>query len=329
MPKTVLQCQNLTIGYPQRAVYQDLTLSFFAGELVCLLGPNGAGKSTLMRTLAGMQAPLAGHVCLLGDDIQQLDVRDIAQRLSIVLTERLTPAFMTGYELVALGRHPHTDWTGAFTRTDHEMVHWAVAAIGAQDLARRPLHQLSDGERQKLMIARALAQDPQALLLDEPTAFLDLPRRVEAMHLLRQLAHQHQRCILLSTHDLDLALHYADRICLMPKGGTLQLGAPEDLVLNGAFAQAFASDEVYFDSQMGAFRSHQQYERQIELVGLGLRAQWTQRALERAGYQIGSQASLAVHVTSTEWQVQPASGDETQVAQSIYTLLELLDTLQL
>ncbi|MEO0562833.1 MAG: ABC transporter ATP-binding protein, partial [Chloroflexota bacterium] len=229
---TVLETHNLSVGYPAHTVASELSLSLASGELVCLLGPNGAGKSTLMRTVAGMQPILAGRVTIGPDDLARLSPRERAARLSVVLTERPNLGLLNGYALVALGRHPYTDWTGRLSPHDEAVVRWAVEAVDATDLADRPMTKLSDGQRQKLMIARALAQESEVMLLDEPTAFLDLPRRAEVMGLLRNLAAQTGRAILLSTHDLDLALRTADKLWLMSEGA-VRVGTPEDLVLSG------------------------------------------------------------------------------------------------
>ena len=287
----VLTTHQLTIGYapPNQArivVSENINAALRSGEFVCLIGPNGAGKSTLMRTIAGMQPALDGQVRLMGEDSQQISARTLAQRLSIVLTDRTNPGLLTGYGLVALGRHPHTGWLGKLTKYDEEMVRWAVDAVGANHLASRMISELSDGERQKIMIARALAQDPALMILDEPTAFLDLPRRVEIMGLLKHLTRSTGRSILLSTHDLDLALRTADRIWLMSPGQPLQAGAPEDLVLNGTFEAAFRSEGVQFDPSSGSFKTQPHACGAVSLAGSGLPAVWTRRALEREGFAV-------------------------------------------
>lgn len=302
---TALQTEHLTIGYTTSGkrpvvVARGLDLTLTQGELVCLLGPNGAGKSTLMRTLAGMQPPLGGRVRINGDDVSALKPRELAARLSVVLTDRPNIGLMNGYALVALGRHPYTDWTGRLSRYDEAVVHWAVESVGALDVAERPVMELSDGQRQKLMIARALAQESQVILLDEPTAYLDLPRRVEIMHLLRQLAAHTQRAVLLSTHDLDLALRSADTLWLM-SGGRVRVGTPEDLVLNGAFEDTFGSAGVTFDRASGAFNVVQTGGKLIGVVGQGAAHTWTCRALVRAGFTLAAEGVLTpVYVTVQE-----------------------------
>ncbi len=292
----LLETRELAVGYaaPRRSprvVAAEINLTLGGGELVCLMGPNGAGKSTLMRTIAGMQKPLSGHVMLAGDDIARLTPRQLATHLSVVLTERPNVGLMNGYALVALGRYPYTDWTGRLSRYDEAVIRWAVDAVGARDLAERPVMELSDGQRQKLMIARALAQESELILLDEPTAFLDLPRRAEMMALLRHLAAETQRAILLATHDLDLALRSADTLWLM-SGGRVRAGAPEDLVISGAFEDAFCGEGVTFNRATGAFSVEQERGRAVIVRGDGIPHTWTRRALQRAGFMLEAAEKL-------------------------------------
>ncbi|WP_414574786.1 ABC transporter ATP-binding protein [Anabaena sp. CCY 9402-a] len=301
MGDAVLTTFGLSIGYKSgkgvRCVASDISVCLEAGELVCLLGPNGAGKSTLLRSLAGMQPPLGGEVRLLGDDIYKLAPQDLAKRLSLVLTERVDVGMLSAYTLVTLGRHPYTDWWGRLSPEDEAIVDWAIKSVGALHLASRQVSELSDGERQKIMIARALAQSPMVMLLDEPTAFLDLPRRVEIMQLLRQLARDTHQAILLSTHDLDLALRLADQVWLLTTNGILHVGAPEDLVLSRAFADAFKSEGVEFDILSGEFHLHTPPKGEINLIGEGIAALWTVRALQRVGFFVNQFASSSAKNT--------------------------------
>ena len=325
-----LSAHNLNIGYtaprkPPVVVAENLNLALQAGEMVCLIGPNGVGKSTLMRTIAGLQPPLAGDMMLAGTDLTRLRAAERAQRLSLVLTERIDVGMLSAYGLVALGRHPYTNWSGRLTEHDESVVRWALAAVDALALATRQVNELSDGERQKIMIARALAQEPDLMLLDEPTAFLDLPRRVEMMRLLRELAHTTGRAILLSTHDLDLALRSADRIWLMATDGTLQVGAPEDLVLSGAFADVFQSEGVTFNPHTGSFVVNTQQRGTIALTGSGLPLIWTRRALERAGFSVASNgaaplAQIVAH--ENNWTLTHA-GEKTTYS-TLYDLMAAL-----
>jgi iron complex transport system ATP-binding protein len=317
-----LTTHQLAIGYTfsrrPTTVLREINVTLLPGELTCLIGPNGAGKSTLMRTLAGMQPPLAGQVLLGDEEMQRIPAQRLAKQLAIVLTERVDVGNLSSYALAALGRHPYTDWRGQLSPHDEAVVRDALTTVGAAALAHRPVNELSDGERQKVMIARALAQEPQILLLDEPTAFLDLPRRVEIMQLLHKLARERGCAILLSTHDLELALRLADRLWLMPVGGPLTVGLPEELALNGALAATFRGEGVEFDSRLGSFKVQRQTCGPIGLTGEGENALWTARALERIGFEVVADnrtLPFQVHIIgqngTTHWQtITPKAADE-------------------
>ena len=294
-----LVAQGLTIGYENTPLAKDLNLKLRAGEFVCLLGPNGAGKSTLIRTLSGMQPPLAGHLSLGEQSFSTIKPRQRARMISVVLTEGLPSGMMDAYSLVSLGRHPYSGWLGALNASDKASIEAAFEAVGATSLRGRQISELSDGERQKISIARALAQEAQVMLLDEPTAFLDLPRRVELMTILRDLARRRNMALLLSTHDLDLALRFADRLWILSSDGELAQGYPEELALNGQFAQAFASENLDWDPELGSFRTHPAPCLNVFLEGRGLSEVWTRRALERLGFgivQTEDVATFSIHI---------------------------------
>ena len=308
---THLTASALSIGYSHRGqatyVAEALELALKAGEFICLLGPNGAGKSTLIRTLAGMQAPLSGTLRLQDQTFHSIPPRERARMISVVLTEALPTGMMDAYSLVALGRHPYSGWLGGLNQIDKERIEWAFQAVGAEGLEGRQISELSDGERQKVSIARALAQEAQVMLLDEPTAFLDLPRRVELMRILRDLAHREQMGMLLSTHDLDLALRFADRLWMLTADGELIQGYPEELAMNGEFARIFSNENLDWDAERGAFRTHPTPCLKAHIAGNGIHALWTQRALERHGFGIadGTQdIALCIQITETDDRVQ-------------------------
>lgn len=245
-----LRTRDLAVGYrtrrARRAVLERVNVVARSGELVCLLGPNGIGKSTLLRTLARMQPALAGRVELEDRDAQQLTPAETARRLGVVLTDRAALDGLSARRVIQLGRYPHTGWFGLLSRDDQHIVDGVIEAVGIGHLAHREFSRLSDGERQRVMIARALAQQPSLLILDEPTAFLDLPSRVELMGLLRDLARRERVAAIVSTHDLDLAVRVADVLWLVMPGGELATGAPEDVMLSGAIADAFEGRRLRF-----------------------------------------------------------------------------------
>jgi iron complex transport system ATP-binding protein len=331
----ILTAESLRVGYAvrkkaPRLVAGPLHLALWPGELVCLLGPNGAGKSTLLRTLAGVQAPLGGQLIVGGRPLASLSPEARARQLSIVLTERIEASHLTVQELVNLGRHPHTGWLGGLSAHDHAQVRAALAATGTAQFAHRPVGELSDGERQKVLVARALAQDTPLIVLDEPTAHLDLPNRVALLRLLHQLARTLGKAILLSTHELDLALQAADRVWLLPATGELLAGPPEDLVLSGAFAAAFQREGLAFDPATGTFELHAPTGPAVQLLGTGPAAFWTRRALLRAGFVPTASAAAAcvtvpAGVGSSRWLSQ-LPGQSTQEHPTIAALLQALHT---
>jgi iron complex transport system ATP-binding protein len=245
----VLECRDLEIGYRLgrrrvRSIKRDLSFELVAGELVCLLGANGAGKSTLLRTLAGMQEPLGGTVWLLGDELRGLPPRELARRISVVLTEPVDAGALSARGLVELGRTPYTGWLGRMTADDRERVESALAQVGGTGLAEREFRTLSDGERQRILIARALAQQPKLMVLDEPTAYLDLPSRLETLSLLRDLVSETGVTVLLATHHLDLALEYADRLWLFPAGPEFEDLPRDHPDLGAALIRTFSTGAV-------------------------------------------------------------------------------------
>lgn len=291
MDEQLLHTGDLEIGYRNggarpSVVASGLGLDLHAGELICLLGPNGSGKSTLIRTLAGMHPPLGGEILLHGERVEGMNAARRARRMSTVLTDRVTLGNLSVYNMVAFGRTPYTGWLGRLREEDHRKVRWAIRATGLEDFVTRDISRLSDGERQKVMIARALAQDTPFILMDEPTAHLDLPNRVEIMQLLRRLAHETGKGILASTHELDLALKAADRIWLMNRERSLWSGVPEDLVLDGTFEEVFRKESFDFDRSSGSFNIHRSPEREIILAGDPVPMFWTRRALEREGFRV-------------------------------------------
>lgn len=256
-PETGLRLDGLAVGYGhrrgRRPVLTALTAVAPRGGLTVLLGPNGVGKSTLLRTLAGLQPPLGGRVLLDGSDLARLGRADRARMVSTVLTDRVQVGLLTTADLVGLGRHPHTGPTGRLDATDHAVVDWALAAVGATRLATRDADELSDGERQRAMIARALAQEPSLMLLDEPTAFLDAPSRVTITALLRRLARERDLAVVVSTHDLELSLRVADQVWLVNRVGNLHTGTPDEVIDSGAINATFDGDDLHFDPATRTF----------------------------------------------------------------------------
>ena len=254
------ELQKLTTGYQGRntthVVARQISAQLEEGKLTCLLGPNGAGKSTLLRTLAAFQPPLEGRMILDGKALEQYPSTELAKRIGIVLTERPDVGNMHAEELVAMGRSPYTGFWGKLQAEDHQAVDEAINLVGIGSLRHRRVQTLSDGERQKVMIAKALTQQTPIIFLDEPTAFLDYPSKVEMLLLLRRLAHEMQKTIFLSTHDLELALQTADLLWLMAKEAPLEIGTPTALASSGALPRFFSGPGISFNNQELRFEIH-------------------------------------------------------------------------
>lgn len=251
----LLHTRDLAVGHGDSVLLERLALDLSPGTVRALIGVNGAGKSTLLRTLAGLHPPLAGQVFVAGRDLATLGAIERAREVSVVLTGRPPTGGLTVRTLVGFGRQPWTGHLGRLGPKDLSIVDDALERAGATALADRSVDQLSDGECQKVMIARALAQGTPVLLLDEPTAFLDLTHRVRTIHLLRSIAHETGRAVLFSTHDLQLALDLADALWILRQDRTVWKGTAQDAVSSGAIADAFDDATVRFDPQAGTFRT--------------------------------------------------------------------------
>ena len=258
-----LQLIDLTTGYRSRhathVVASHLNASLHSGRLTCLLGPNGAGKSTILRTMAAFQPPLSGHINLGTRRLDSFTPRELATRIGIVLTERPDMKGMTVTDLVSMGRSPYTGFWGKLSANDQTQVREAIRLVGIEPLSQRSVNTLSDGERQKVMIAKSLVQECPLVILDEPTAFLDVASRIEITQLLHDIAHIQNKTVLLSTHDIEQALQLSDQLWLLTKDG-LQTGSPEDLVANHKIDTLFEGRNVVFDEKTWTFRSKTRLE---------------------------------------------------------------------
>lgn len=247
---------DITLRYGQRILLEGVSTTFPQASLTALIGRNGTGKSTLLRAIAGL-GPASGTVKLCGRPLAGLPARERATTLSFVTTDKVRIANLACEDVVALGRAPYTDWIGHLQEEDRAVVERSLRLVGMESFARKTMDRMSDGECQRVMIARALAQDTPIILLDEPTAFLDLPNRYALALLLRKLAHEERKCILFSTHDLDIALSLCDTIALLDTPQLHHLPA-EEMVRSGLIERLFASENLQFDPQQRSVRMRQE-----------------------------------------------------------------------
>lgn len=323
MKETSLRLVNLVTGYVtrrgQKIIGENLNAEMEPGQLICLLGPNGAGKSTLLKTLSGFLAPLGGTVLLQGRNLMEYSDRELSRSIGVVLTERLTVSSMKVKELVSLGRSPYTGFWGRLADDDWKVVEDAIRMVGIDNLTERMVGTLSDGERQKAMIAKALAQQTPVIFLDEPTAFLDYPSKVEVMRLLHTLSRNEGKTIFMSTHDLELALQIADRAWLLDKQHGLVTGVPEDLALSGELARYFERPGIHFDSVSGLFKVVDDICNSVRLTGNGIRAVMAKKALRRNGIAVDNNSSglLSIVVDDDVFYLD---------GRSFYSIAELIDS---
>jgi iron complex transport system ATP-binding protein len=289
MKRPVIQASGLCIGYTgkgrkRKIVHGNLNLELFPAEVTCLLGLNGMGKSTLLRTLCGFHSPIAGEILLNDKLLNTYSPVELSLAIGVVLTEKTNVGGITVYELVSLGRHPYTGFWGRLKKQDRRIIEQSLEAAGIMHKAYNYVSELSDGERQKAMIAKILSQECPVILLDEPTAFLDITGRMETMILLRKLAKEQQKAILLSTHDIDQAIRMGDCLWLLEKDRPMIYGTPEDLIFNNAIDSFFGKNNMVFDPFSGRLNVKTTLA-PIGLYGDPFTSGWVENALIRNGRQ--------------------------------------------
>ncbi len=321
--------KNLSVGYRQPGdkpleVLRNLNFTAAPGEMVALIGSNGIGKSTLLRTIAAFQPALAGEITIGGMNLNALTPPKVARIMSFVSTEIIRATNLTVFDMVAYGRFPYTNWFGTLSGEDKFIVQDAIHKVGIEELAQRSVMHISDGERQRTMIARALAQDTPVIILDEPTAYLDVSNKYEIFHLLQVLANERKKTIVLSTHDLNIALREVDKLWIVAESGNYE-GAPEDAALNDRLNLMFRNEHIGFDSHEGEFFFRKDFKARVKVEGEGLPLVWTLRALNRKGYQIVMQAESDFSILAKPGKWELLRDNTKMTFDTIYNLLAYLD----
>ena len=254
--KNSIETKNLHIGYQQKksvsTIQKNISIQLHKGDFVGILGKNGIGKSTLLRTLSGVQDAISGEVFIQGKNIQSYSLKELSSLISLVLTERLPESQLSVYELVALGRQPYTNWIGKLEKKDTEKINWALEQTETMSLANRHFNELSDGQLQRVLIARALAQDTQIILLDEPTAHLDMHHTIKIFKLLKKLSKETNKTIIITTHEVNLAINSADQFILLTDKEVIA-GNKKTLIESNSFDHLFSSEIINFNSNLEQF----------------------------------------------------------------------------
>lgn len=305
--KETIKVVDLSTGYHNKKgttiITRDINASLYDRELTCLLGPNGAGKSTLLKTLTAFLPSVEGEIFIEGKPLKDYTDAELAKMIGVVLTEKLAINNMSVDELVGMGRSPYTGFWGHMNAYDKKVVSESIKLVGIENLRCRMVQTLSDGERQKVMIAKALAQETPIIFLDEPTAFLDYPSKVEIMQLLQTLARDQSKTVFLSTHDLELALQIADKVWLIDKTHGVTIGTPEDLALNGDMSRYFHREGVKFDIDSGLFKICHKLDKSVRLIGEGAEYNMVKKALARQGIAVtlDPDAPIAIEAAKGEY----------------------------
>ena len=330
MKEATIQINDLSIGYHSKSdtklVASHITTTIYSGELTCLLGANGVGKSTLLRTLSAFQPRLSGEIALLSRDIQDYSDKELSTIVGVVLTDKCDIRNMSVRELIGMGRSPYTGFWGRLGKEDKQIVEEAIAMVRIENLASRMVHTLSDGERQKVMIAKALAQQCPIILLDEPTAFLDVTSRIETMVLLHTLAVEQQKAILLSTHDLDLAIQLGDCLWLQEKSRPMACGTPEDLIMGGAFETFFSKEGIVFDPNTGKLNTAAP-TKLIGVEGDFMTSYWVGNALIRNGFKPSSVSEdyISVYCNAPDsLRIQFPAEEGTRIVGSVAEMISII-----
>jgi iron complex transport system ATP-binding protein len=325
----ILSFSSLKIGYVsgrrENILLPPLSACAYKGELISVIGRNGIGKSTLLRTLTGLQPSLGGEIFYSGKSFKDYSRIELALKVGYISTEILKVSNMSVYDLVALGRFPHTNWIGKINSFNHEVIMDAIEKTSMSAFCNRFVSELSDGERQRAMIARILAQDTGIMIMDEPTAFLDLGSKYEILHLMHELSQKSEKTIIFSTHDLQMAISQSDKIWLILDNNLVE-GAPEDLMIKGSFDHLFDSSPGHFNSENGTFSFSSEEKGSIYIEGEGLKRRWTEKAINRAGFTV-SEMKTTPYITisqgnKTIWQISAYS--IAHEFESIYDLISWL-----
>lgn len=308
MKSTILQTESLSLHYGALNLFSDVNLSLNKGELVGLFGQNGSGKSSLIELITGSLSPSKGTVFIDNQNIDNLSIHDLASYVSVVYTTQVLSMQMTVQDVVAIGRTPFLGWSGSLSQQDKSKIEWALEAVGISSLIDQEVATLSDGEKQRVMIAKALAQDTPIIVLDEPTAHLDVKNRVLLMKLLRDLAQNTGKTIVLSTHELEMSLRLVDKAWLITDK-KIKEATPEDLVLCGDISKTFVSENITFNIEKGVFDIQFECDKTIRLIGGGEHQRyWVENALRKIGYQLDECSEQELILSDKGWSIGAKSG---------------------
>jgi iron complex transport system ATP-binding protein len=284
----IISAAGLDAGYDRKIIVSGIELNAMKGQVICLIGPNGSGKSTILRTLAGMLAPVGGAVYIGGNDINSIKPNDLARQMAVVLTEQLNVNMTSAYEIVSMGRIPYTGFFSRLNADDHRIVRECLQIVGAADLGERDFLSLSDGEKQKILIARALAQEPELIILDEPTSHLDIRNKIEIVHILNRLSAVNGVTVILALHDIDIAVKNCQFVLLIKDGRVTAQGHPEDVIGKDTIGNLYGIEGAMYNSVTGSLEIFNEKAPDVFVAGGAGTGVPVFRLLSRMGYGIAT-----------------------------------------
>lgn len=306
---SVIETKKLSVGYGKKVVVNEVEISGLKGQVVCLLGPNGAGKTTILRTLSGLLAPVKGEVYINEKEISNIDKKDLAKTLSAVLTQKFSGGLMTAFEVTSMGRYPHTGFFGRLTEDDLNKTFEALKTVNADYLAERYFEELSDGEKQKILVARALVQEPEVIVLDEPTTHLDIRHRLELIDILKKLSKEKGITVILSLHEIDMALKSCDKVVLVKDNRIIAYGIPEDVVDENIINELYSIKDANFNNLLGSIEISNSKKPSVFVVGGSGYGAPIYRLLTK--YGIGFSTGV-IHENDVDYEIARTIGIEIQ-----------------
>lgn len=305
----LVKTENLSVGYENKIVVDKVNISGMKGQVVCLLGPNGAGKTTILRTLSGLLAPIKGHIYIKEQNLFQIKKKDLAKQLSVVLTQKFSAGLMTSFQVAAMGRYPYTGFMGGLSEADIGKIFEALKTVNAEYLAERYFDELSDGEKQKVLVARALVQEPEVIVLDEPTTHLDIRHRLDLLDILKRLSKEKKITVILSLHEIDMALKSCDKVVLVKDNGIIAYGVPEDVVNEEIINNLYNIKDANFNNLLGSIEISNSLKSSVYVVGGGGYGAPVYRILTK--HHIGVATGI-IHRNDVDYEIARTIGIEIQ-----------------
>lgn len=301
----VLNTKGLSVGYEEKVIVDDININLKKGEVLCLLGPNGAGKTTILRTLSKLLSPIKGTVYIQDLNLSKIDNKELSKKMSVVLTNRFTGGLMTAFQVAAMGRYPYTGFLGYLSKSDIEKTYEALREVSAEEIADSYYDELSDGQKQKILVARALVQEPEVIVLDEPTTHLDIKHRLELIDILKKLTKEKGITVILSLHEIDIALKSCDKVMLVNKGKIISYGAPEEVVNEEIILKLYSITEANFNNLLGSVELSNKNKEEVFVIGGGGTGAAIYRVLTRNNIGI---CTGVIHKNDVDYEIARTMG---------------------